>query len=105
MVFSEKLAESYQKLKTEASDMILVMQVGAFMQVMSEDAKILSKVCGLKLNMAGDVATPVVIGGFPKSGLDQYVGKMVRAGHSMAIAMQDENKNRRIVEMIRISGT
>ncbi len=75
------------------------------MQVMSEDAKILSEVCGLKLNMAGNVGTPVVIGGFPKSGLDQYVGKMVRAGHSMAIAMQDENKNRRIVEMIRISGT
>ncbi len=38
-----------------------------------------SAVTGLKLKMAGDVDAPVVVGGFPKSGLDMYVGKLVRA--------------------------
>jgi len=61
------------------------MQVGAFMQVMDEDAQAVSKVTGLKLQMAGEVDAPVVLGGFPKSGLDAYVGKLARAGHAVAI--------------------
>jgi len=38
--------------------------------------------------------------GFPKSGLDAYVGKLVRAGHSIAIALQDEQKERQVKEVI-----
>ena len=105
MVFSEKLAVRYQELKTEAAGMVLLMQVGVFFQVMDADAHLLSKLCGLKLQMAGDVNSPVVVGGFPLSGLDKYVGKLVRAGHSVAIAMQDENKVRRIVEVVRIEAS
>ena len=78
------------------------MQVGIFMQVIDEDARKISAVTGLKLKMAGDVDNPFVTGGFPKSGLDQYVGKLVRAGHSVAIALQDEEKNRNITEVIRL---
>ena len=48
--------------------------------------------------MAGEVDGPVVLGGFPQSGLDTYVGKLVRAGHSVAIALQDEQKERHIRE-------
>lgn len=102
MVFSDKLVSRYQELKKEAENVILVMQVGAFMQVMDEDAQLISDLTGLKLKMAGSVGTPVVVGGFPKSGLDMYVGKIVRAGHCVAIALQDENKHRSIVEVIRV---
>ena len=42
--------------------------------------------------MAGDVDQPVILGGFPVSGLNKYVGQLVRQGHSVAIAMQDESK-------------
>ena len=59
MVFSEKLAERYHQLKAEQPDCILLMQVGAFMQVMNEDARAVSGVTGLKLKMAGDVDSPV----------------------------------------------
>ncbi len=90
MVFSEKLATRYGELKREAEDCLLLMQVGTFMQVMDQDARAVSDVTGLKLKMAGDVDSPVVVGGFPKSGLDAYVGKLVRAGHSVAIALQDD---------------
>lgn len=90
MVFSHKLVQRYQELKVEAADCLLLMQVGAFMQVLDEDARALAAVTGLKLQMAGEVDAPVVLGGFPQSGLDAYVGKLVRAGHSVAIALQDE---------------
>ena len=81
MVFSDKLVIRYQELKKESEDAVLLMQVGAFMQVMNENARLISALTGLKLKMAGSVDAPVVLGGFPKSGLDVYVGKMVRAGH------------------------
>lgn len=42
--------------------------------------------------LAGEVDDPVVMCGFPKSGLDKYTGKLVRAGQSVSIAFQDEQK-------------
>jgi len=103
MVFSKKLVEQYNALKTTAgSDCLLLMQVGAFMQAMADDARAVSAVTGLKLQMTGDVDAPVVLGGFPRSGLDAYVGRLVRSGHSVAIAMQGENKERGLTEFIRL---
>ena len=90
MIFSPKLVKRYRELKAEAIGCLLLMQVGAFMDVMDQDARAVSEVTGLKLQMAGDVDDPVVLGGFPKTGLDAYVGKLVRAGHSVAIALQDD---------------
>ena len=72
------------------------------MQVMSKDAEVLFEVTGLKLQMGGDVDAPVKLGGFPKSGLDKYIGKLVRAGYSVAVALQDDNKERHIKEIVRI---
>jgi len=100
MIFSQKLTDRYNELKQEVPDTILLMQVGAFMKVMNEDAQKVSEVTGLKLQMAGNIGSPVIMGGFPKTGLDAYVGKLVRAGYSVSIAMQDEQKQRNIKENI-----
>jgi DNA mismatch repair ATPase MutS len=97
MVYSEKLVKRYRELHQGSPDCLLLMQV------MDEDARAVATVTGLKLQMAGDVDAPVVLGGFPKSGLDAYVGKLVRAGHSVAIAVQDESKDRRLSEIIRLN--
>jgi len=105
MIISEKLVDRYKELKREVPDCLLLMQVGAFMQVIDDDARAVSEVTGLKLKMAGDIDNPFVTGGFPKSGLDQYVGKLARAGHSVAIAFQDEEKNRSIGEIIKLTST
>jgi DNA mismatch repair protein MutS len=102
MIFSPRLAEQYAALKQQAPDCLLLMQVGSFMQVQAEDARAVALVTGLKLQMAGEVDAPVILGGFPQSGLDAYVGKLVRAGHSVAIALQDEQKERHIRETIRV---
>jgi DNA mismatch repair ATPase MutS len=57
MVFSPKLVKRYQELKEEVVDCLLLMQVGVFMQVMDEDARAVSEVTGLKLQMAGRVGS------------------------------------------------
>jgi hypothetical protein len=64
------------------------MQMGAFMQVMDQDAWTVAQVTGLTLQMAGAVDDPVVLGDFPRSGLDAYVGTEAHSGHSVAVAMQ-----------------
>jgi DNA mismatch repair ATPase MutS len=84
MVFSQRLSSRYRDLKKDAPGRILLMQV------MDDDARALSEITGLKLQMAGEVDAPVVLGGFPKSGLDAYLGRLVRARHSVAIALQNE---------------
>jgi len=61
MVFSQKLVNRYKQLKEAVPDCLLLMQVGAFMQVMDQDARAVSQVTGLKLQMAGDVDAPVVL--------------------------------------------
>ncbi len=76
------MADRYLELKQEVPESLLLMQVGVFMQVMNDDARAVSAVTALKLQMAGDVDAPVVLGGFPTSGLDAYVGKLAPAGHS-----------------------
>ena len=71
--------------------------------MLNDDARSVSEVTGLKLQMSGSVEAPVVLGGFPKSGLDAYVGKLVRAGHSVAVAFQNGRKERNLEEVIRVS--
>ena len=82
MVISQKLLTRYRELKKEAPGCLLLMQVQVSMQVLDGDAQIVSKVSGLKLPMAGAVDDPAVIVGFPRSGLDTYIGKLARADHS-----------------------
>jgi DNA mismatch repair protein MutS len=105
-MFSQKLVTRYNELKRQAPDCILLMQVGTFMQVMNEDAQIVSDLTQLKLQISGDVgAEPVIMGGFPQSGLDKYIMRLIRAGHSVAIALQDETKQRHIEEILRVQRT
>jgi DNA mismatch repair ATPase MutS len=72
MIISHKLVTRYRELKQDVSDCILLMQVGAFMQVMGEDAQAVSDLTDLKLQRGGAVDAPMVIGGFPYTGLDKY---------------------------------
>ena len=102
MVVSKKLSERYQTLKQQVPDCLLLMQVGAFLQVMNEDARKVAEITGIKLQMAGDVDAPLILGGFPKSGLDKYIGKLLRAEQAVAVAMQDDNKQRHISEILRV---
>ena len=47
MIFSRKLADRYRILKEEEPECVLLMQVGAFMQVMDEDARRVSEMTSL----------------------------------------------------------
>lgn len=57
MILSPRLAEHYAALKQQASDCLLLTQVGAFMDVLHEDVRVVAQLTGLKLQMAVEVAS------------------------------------------------
>lgn len=86
MMISERLAREYRALKAGLpADVLLLMQVGAFMQVLDDDARAVATVTGLRLQMGGPVDAPVVAGGLPVAGLDASVGKLARAGRQRPV--------------------
>ncbi|MFO1421391.1 MAG: hypothetical protein U1F59_10765 [Candidatus Competibacteraceae bacterium] len=103
MVIAERLIAEYRTLKASLpEDLLLLMQVGAFMQVLDDDARAVAAVTGLRLQMGGSVDAPVVAGGLPVAGLNATVGKLARAGRSVALAFQDEAKRRAVREVVRV---
>ena len=88
MVYSPKLVKRYQELKEDVPDCLLLMQVGVFMQVMDEDARVVSEATGLKLQMAGEVDAPVVLGGFPNQRADSRLSLAGRVGSASALYVQ-----------------
>lgn len=105
-----KCVEEYRKLKEGRPEgEILLYQIGTFFKIMQEDAKKVAEPMGLKLFVTGEASSPIPVCGFPKSGLDKYVGKLVRAGFSVAICAQvlaeDGSVRREVNEVIRCSKT
>ena len=105
MVFSEKIYQQYNALKQESGTDLLVMQVGIFMQVYDGDADLLNEITGVKVSLAGTPDQPIHMAGFPMSGLDKYIGKIMRAGRSIGIATQDVDKQRQITERLTIKNS
>jgi len=100
-MLSKKLVARYHELKQQVPDCILFMQVGVFMQMLDEDAQVVSKIANIELQVTGNAKSPTVKCGFPVSALDKYVGRLIRADHDVAIALQDDTKERYIREIIR----
>lgn len=103
------VSEEYRAAKEKHADEILLFQAGIFYRIMFEDAEKVSEVLGLKLRVEGDAGAPLRFCGFPKSGLDKYIGKLLRAGFSVAVCHQVKldggGVKREVSETIKCSKT
>ncbi|KAF0125767.1 MAG: DNA mismatch repair protein MutS [Elusimicrobia bacterium] len=84
----DSVTEEYKQMKEKYPGDILLFQVGIFYRIMLDDAKKVAEQLGLKLLISGEADNPLIYCGFPKSGLDKYIGKLVRAGFSVAVCSQ-----------------
>jgi DNA mismatch repair protein MutS len=103
----DRLADEYRKLRENCGADVLLYQVGTFYRIMFEDARKVAGPLGLKLFVTGEASSPMPVCGFPKSGLDKYIGKLVRAGFSAAVCHQVKLENgairREISEVVMCS--
>jgi len=86
---SQKFISAYRKAKEEYPDKLVFLAQGIFYRTLDEDAKVASEICGLKLMSEGEFCSPIPVCGFPQSGLDKYVGKLVRAGKLVVLIHSD----------------
>ena len=107
------LMEQYLKIKTDYQETILLYRMGDFYETFFEDAKTISKVLGIALTKrAHGKSADVPLAGFPYHALDNYLFKLVQAGHRVAICEQVEDPKlakgvvkRKVIEVVTPGAT
>ena len=95
------LMKQYDQIKSGYPDSILLFRMGDFYETFGEDAIIASKLLGIVLTKrANGKASDVPLAGFPYHSLDNYLPKLVKAGHRVAVCEQLEApmKGKKIVK-------
>lgn len=86
------LMKQYNAIKAKYPGALLLFRVGDFYEMFGEDAVQASKVLDIVLTKrANGAASHVELAGFPHHALDNYLPKLVRAGHRVAICDQLED--------------
>ncbi|MBT3216004.1 MAG: DNA mismatch repair protein MutS [Candidatus Marinimicrobia bacterium] len=89
---STPLMRQFDEIKRQHTDSILLFRMGDFYETFAEDAKTVAKILGIVLTKRSNgVAGEVPLAGFPYHALDQYLPKLVKAGHRVAICEQVED--------------
>ena len=82
----------YMNVKNEYKNAIVLFRMGDFYETFNEDAKKVAKILGIVLTKRSNgAASSVPLAGFPYHSLDNYLHKLVNAGHRVAICEQVED--------------
>ncbi|MCL2501520.1 MAG: DNA mismatch repair protein MutS [Bacteroidales bacterium] len=86
------LMKQYYAIKAQHPQALLLFRMGDFYETFGDDAILTSKILGIVLTRrANGAAASVELAGFPYHALDNYLPKLVRAGHKVAICEQLED--------------
>lgn len=83
------MMQQYFGLKAEAGDMLLFYRMGDFYELFYDDAEKGARLLGLTLTKRGTSnGAPIPMAGVPVHSVDQYLGKLVALGESIAVCEQ-----------------
>src|SRR5246127_5599711 len=82
------MMQQYRDAKARHPGMLLLFRMGDFYELFDSDAETASKILGLTLT-SRDKAIPMA--GFPHHQLEQYLHKLLKLGHRVAICDQVED--------------
>lgn len=86
------LMQQHRAIKQKYPDAILLFRVGDFYETFGQDAVLTSKVLGITLTKRNNgAASAAELAGFPHHALDNYLHKLVKAGHRVAVCDQLED--------------
>ena len=88
---SSRLLQQWQEIKKQYPDALLLFREGDFYEVYNEDAEVTCKILGIVKTKRGKSNIPFA--GFPFHVLDEYLPRLVRAGHRVAICDKIEEPN------------
>ncbi|HBX65030.1 MAG TPA: DNA mismatch repair protein MutS, partial [Balneolaceae bacterium] len=81
----------YFKIKDENPGTILLFRVGDFYETFADDAQLVSKELGITLTKRNNGGDQTPLAGFPYHALDNYLPKLVKKGHKVAVCDQTED--------------
>ena len=98
----------FNNIKAQYPDTLVLFRMGDFYETFDNDALITSKILGIVLTKRSNgKSSNVNLAGFPYHSIDNYLPKLVKAGHRVAICEQVENPKiskgivkREVVEII-----
>ncbi|WP_198962741.1 DNA mismatch repair protein MutS [Mangrovitalea sediminis] len=83
------MMQQYLRLKSQHPDQLLFYRMGDFYELFYDDARKAAQVLDITLTARGQSAgEPIPMAGVPYHAAENYVGRLVRAGHSIAICEQ-----------------
>lgn len=86
------IIEQFKNLKEKYPAAILLFRCGDFYETYMDDAQTSAKILGITLtrstNQKEDDGSGLRMAGFPYLRLDEYLKKLIRAGHRIAICDQ-----------------
>lgn len=85
------LMKQYMRIKGQYPDALLLFRVGDFYETFMQDAVTTAAVLGITLTRRNNGSSDMELAGFPYHALDNYLPKLVRAGHRVAICDQLED--------------
>lgn len=89
------MLQHYLQVKSQYPDHLILYQVGDFYEVFFEDARVVSEVLQIRLTSRDkDQTDPVPMCGVPIHALDNYLPKVLTAGHSCVIISQADDDKR-----------
>jgi DNA mismatch repair protein MutS len=81
--------QQYLRIKSEHPDILLFYRMGDFYELFYDDAERASRLIDLTLTTRGQSAgAPVKMAGVPAHSVEQYLGRLVKLGESVAICEQ-----------------
>ncbi len=95
------LMKQYNDIKLKYPNTVLLFRVGDFYETFGEDAVLASKVLGIVLTKRGAGSTSETeLAGFPHHSIENYLPKLVKAGHRVAICdqLEDPKLTKKIVK-------
>src|SRR5665213_3818030 len=100
------MMRQYLDIKRIHKDEILFFRLGDFYEMFFDDAKTASRVLNLTLTARGAGATRVPMAGIPYHAAENYIGRLVKNGFSIAICEQTEDVSQAkglVLSLIHIS--
>lgn len=88
------MLKQYNKLKKKHPDALLLFHSGDFYEAYQKDAKECSKLLGIVLTKQDGQC----LAAFPRTALDNYLPRLIRAGHRIALCDQLEDPRKRRVK-------
>ena len=86
------LMQQYARIKAQFPDAVLLFRIGDFYETFDGDARIASRVLGITLTKRNNgAAASMDLAGFPHHSIENYLPRLVRAGHRVAICDQLED--------------